>query len=162
MLPYYISRPIMTSRHCVIPGLHDGDEIIRADQVLEAMAAVLAEFLAGALGSVTTKVFVFPFETVRVILAVRKDEFKVRHTQRDERESTTPLRGWVRTRAAGRWCRRLVAAVPATAGFSTTGQPITLFRRKNHVFTADFAGKRANCRATRSTAAPADCALHHD
>jgi hypothetical protein len=152
----------MTSRHCVIPGLHDGDEIIRADQVLEAMAAVLAEFLAGALGSVTTKVFVFPFETVRVILAVRKDEFKVRHTQRDERESTTPLRGWVRTRAAGRWCRRLVAAVPATAGFSTTGQPITLFRRKNHVFTADFAGKRANCRATRSTAAPADCALHHD
>ena len=50
------------------------------------MAAVLAEFLAGALGSVTTKVFVFPFETVRVILAVRKDEFKVRHTQRDERE----------------------------------------------------------------------------
>ena len=65
---------------------------IRADQVLEAMAAVLAEFLAGALGSVTTKVFVFPFETVRVILAVRKDEFKVRHTQRDKRESTTPPR----------------------------------------------------------------------
>lgn len=42
------------------------------------MAAVLAEFLAGALGSVTTKVFVFPFETVRVVLAVRKEDYKVR------------------------------------------------------------------------------------
>jgi hypothetical protein len=29
------------------------------------MADVLAEFLSGALGSVTTKVFVFPFETAR-------------------------------------------------------------------------------------------------
>lgn len=41
-------------------------------------AAVLAEFLSGALGSVITKVFIFPFETARVILAVRKDEYQVR------------------------------------------------------------------------------------
>ena len=45
------------------------------------MAAVLAEFLAGALGSVTTKVVIFPFETVRVILAVRKEDYKVRLVQ---------------------------------------------------------------------------------
>jgi hypothetical protein len=42
------------------------------------MAAVLAEFLAGALGSVTTKVCVFPFETIRVVLAVRKEDYEVR------------------------------------------------------------------------------------
>jgi hypothetical protein len=46
--------------------------------VLAHMAAVLAEFLAGALGSVTTKVVIFPFETIRVVLAVRKQDYKVR------------------------------------------------------------------------------------
>ena len=35
---------------------------------------VLAEFLAGALGSVTTKVVIFPMETSRVILAVSKSD----------------------------------------------------------------------------------------
>ena len=35
---------------------------------------VLAEFLAGALGSVTTKVVIFPLETSRVILAVSKSD----------------------------------------------------------------------------------------
>ena len=33
--------------------------------------AVLTEFLAGAFGSVTTKIVIFPLETVRVILSVR-------------------------------------------------------------------------------------------
>jgi hypothetical protein len=64
------------------------------------MAAVLAEFLAGALGSITTKVVVFPFETVRVVLAVRKENYKVRslalacHCSRQSRYLT-----WLRVRA---------------------------------------------------------------
>ena len=54
---------------------------------------VLAEFLAGALGSVTTKVVIFPLETSRVILAVSKSDMAVPSARNSGFDKTTKLFG---------------------------------------------------------------------